>query len=240
MLWLALPIAVAVLVLYLSSAVFFVQRGGGENLFRGITYKAFVAQRYLLVAQPKVTKTTKWVIAGLFLGRFACQIAFGAGLGDRSFTNPIFDVERMIELSLVVAIVAGVLVLLAAGAVHVLLRPTRLGGRLRAVLHGDQAHLRALPLRRDSARCRDPELVQHPRADPDGGRWDPVGARAVLRVSARVLHVLHDRADRRRVDRDRRAGLRARGDERIRDRSAREDPRLERAHSSDHFGHPRR
>ena len=110
MLWLGLPIAVAVLVLYLSSAVFFVQRGGGENLFRGITYKAFVAQRYLLVAQPKVTKTTKWVIAGLFLGRFACQIAFGAGLGDRSFANPIFDVERMIELSLVVAIVAGVLV----------------------------------------------------------------------------------------------------------------------------------
>src|SRR5450755_1998628 len=110
MLWLGLPIAVALLVLYLSSAVFFVQRGGGENLFRGITYKAFVAQRYLLVSQPKVTKATKWVIAGLFLGRFACQIAFGAGLGDRSFANPIFDVERMIELSLVVAIVAGVLV----------------------------------------------------------------------------------------------------------------------------------
>ena len=110
MLWIGLPIAVALLVLYLSSAVFFVQRGGGESLFRGITYKAFVAQRYLLVAQPKVTKTTKWVIAGLFLGRLACQIAFGAGLGDRSLKNPIFDLERMIELSLVVAIVAGVLV----------------------------------------------------------------------------------------------------------------------------------
>jgi lipoprotein-releasing system permease protein len=110
LLWLGLPIAVAALVLYLSSAVFFVQRGGGENLFRGITYKAFVAQRYLLVAQPKVTKTTKWVIVGLFLGRFACQIAFGAGLGDRSLKNPIFDLERMVELSLVVAIVLGVLV----------------------------------------------------------------------------------------------------------------------------------
>ena len=79
MLWLALPIAVALLVLYLSSAVFFVQRGGGENLFRGITYKAFVAQRYLLVAQPKVTKATKWAIAGLVVARFACQIAFAVG-----------------------------------------------------------------------------------------------------------------------------------------------------------------
>ncbi|MEO8841587.1 MAG: ABC transporter permease [Kofleriaceae bacterium] len=110
MLWLGLPIAVLLLVLYLSSAVFFVQRGGGESLFRGITYKAFVAQRYLLVAQPKVTKTTKWVIAGLFLARLACQLAFGAGLGQRGLKNPIFDLERVIELALVVVIVGGVLV----------------------------------------------------------------------------------------------------------------------------------
>ena len=86
LLWIGIPAGVALLVLYLSSAVFFVQRGGGENLFRGITYKAFVAQRYLLVAQPKVTSNTKLVLGGLFLARLGCQFAFGAGLGDRSLS----------------------------------------------------------------------------------------------------------------------------------------------------------
>ncbi|HET9991168.1 MAG TPA: hypothetical protein VFQ65_21695, partial [Kofleriaceae bacterium] len=73
-------------------------------------YKGFVAQRYLLVAEPKVKKATKWTIGSLFVLRLLLQIAFGAGLGSRTFANPIFTIDRLLETSLVIAIVAGVLI----------------------------------------------------------------------------------------------------------------------------------
>ncbi|HET9989176.1 MAG TPA: hypothetical protein VFQ65_11665, partial [Kofleriaceae bacterium] len=73
-------------------------------------YKGFVAQRYLLVAEPKVGKAMKWTIGSLFVLRLLLQIAFGAGLGSRTFANPIFTIDRLLETSLVIAIVAGVLV----------------------------------------------------------------------------------------------------------------------------------
>ncbi|MFT3700527.1 MAG: ABC transporter permease [Kofleriaceae bacterium] len=81
-----------------------------EGLFSRFTYKAFVAQRYLLVAQPKVSSRTKWIIGSLFLARLICQILFGAGVGKASASNPIFDVERGLEAFLVAAIVFGVLI----------------------------------------------------------------------------------------------------------------------------------
>lgn len=100
----------AIVVLYLVSAILFVQHGGGESLFRGIAYKAFVAQRYLLVAQPKVKSRTKWAVGILFVARMVCQILFGAGIGKGSWDSPIFDVERAVEAAFVATIVFGVLV----------------------------------------------------------------------------------------------------------------------------------
>ena len=73
-------------------------------------YKGFVAQRYLLVPEPKVTKPTKWAIAGLFLTRALLQISFGAGLSSRSWTNWLFTTDRLLEVALIIVIVGGVLI----------------------------------------------------------------------------------------------------------------------------------
>ncbi len=73
-------------------------------------YKGFVAQRYLLVAEPKVAKSTKWALATIFLVRLALQFAFGAGLGSRHLSNPVFTIDRLLETVLVVVIVGGVLI----------------------------------------------------------------------------------------------------------------------------------
>ena len=108
-LWL-IPFGLAILVFYLIAAAVFVSKGGGVGIFRGLGYKAFVAQRYLLVPHPKVTRTVKWMIGIGFLARLACQILFAAGVGAATYHNPLWDLERAFELFLLVVIVGGVLV----------------------------------------------------------------------------------------------------------------------------------
>jgi MacB-like protein len=70
-------------------------------------YKAFVAFRYLLVAQPKVTRTTKMIIVVTLFGGLAYQILFGPPF---SLTSPAWLGLAAINAVWLIAVVAGVLV----------------------------------------------------------------------------------------------------------------------------------
>lgn len=91
-------------------AVVFFRRGGADRWTSSWGYKAFVARRYLLVPQPKVTQATKRMIAIGLAARVACELAVALGIHASNWHAPMWGLERALELFLVVVIVGGVVV----------------------------------------------------------------------------------------------------------------------------------
>ena len=73
-------------------------------------YKGFVAQRYLLVAKPKVSKVTVYSLVAIVVLRVVVQLLYGAGFDHLSLKDPVFDANRALELALVIMIVVRVLI----------------------------------------------------------------------------------------------------------------------------------
>ncbi len=73
-------------------------------------YKGFVAQRYLLVAKPKVSKITVYSLVAIVVLRVVVQLLYGAGFDHLSLKDPVFDANRALELALVLVIVVRVLI----------------------------------------------------------------------------------------------------------------------------------
>lgn len=73
-------------------------------------YKGFVAQRYLLVAKPKVTKVTVYALVTIVVLRVLVQLLYGAGFEHLSLKDPVFDANRALELALILMIVVRVLI----------------------------------------------------------------------------------------------------------------------------------
>ena len=73
-------------------------------------YKGFVAQRYLLVAKPKVSKITVYALVSIVVLRVLMQVLYGAGFDHLSLKDPVFDANRALELALIVMIVVRVLI----------------------------------------------------------------------------------------------------------------------------------
>ena len=80
-----------------------------HGVLRLAGYKAFVALRYLLVAEPKVTRPTKIMI----LIGFGCFLLvtglYAAGLGDETVGTVLLGIRSIIALFLLVVVVGGVL-----------------------------------------------------------------------------------------------------------------------------------
>lgn len=73
-------------------------------------YKGFVAQRYLLVAKPKVSKVTVYSLVAIVVLRVVVQLLYGSGFDHLSWKDPVFDANRALELALVIMIVVRVLI----------------------------------------------------------------------------------------------------------------------------------
>ncbi len=110
MIFYAAGFGAVLIVFYAISAGMFWSRGGTEGILSGFGYKMFVAKRYILVPHPKVSSTTKWLIVGGLTTRLVCQGLFALGVGAATWQNPLWDVERVAEVFLLVTIVGGVLV----------------------------------------------------------------------------------------------------------------------------------
>src|SRR4051812_5380260 len=74
-------------------------------------YRGFVAQRYLLVPSPHVTRTTKWIAGCLFLVLGLSIAILGTGIEDHRFgENPIWTFNLIVAQLLAVVLITRVLV----------------------------------------------------------------------------------------------------------------------------------
>jgi len=74
-------------------------------------YRGFVAQRYLLVPSPHVTRTTKWVVSCLLVLLVLSISTLGTGIDDRRFwANPIWTLNLVLGALLAVVLVTRVLI----------------------------------------------------------------------------------------------------------------------------------
>lgn len=91
-------------------AIAFFRWGGSGQWTAGWGYKLFVARRYLLVAEPKVRAITKRMIALGLLARLACQVVVFLGVDAGHWPEPMWIIERAIELFVLGVVVGGVVV----------------------------------------------------------------------------------------------------------------------------------
>jgi lipoprotein-releasing system permease protein len=80
-----------------------------HGLFRITAYKSFVALRYLLVPEPKVTSTTKLMIVIGFGALLISEGLFAAGIGDATIWNPLLMIRAAAGVFLLLVVVIGVL-----------------------------------------------------------------------------------------------------------------------------------